>query len=112
MSLEQYQLNVTESVYQVILGSGPVGTQVARAGAVYFSQTAQQVSVSFPTPLPNNVTDYALVVSLQNTLDSFPQDLVIKVSAFTVNGFTVKANAITDSPNYLVNWMVVARVNG
>lgn len=112
MSLQQYEINVEQATIEVNIGDTPVGAQVARAGSMGVPNGSDTCSVNFATVLAGLSTDYAVLLTVQNTLDSFPQDLTARVSGFTTATLTVKLNAPVDTANYTVNWMIVGKVNG
>lgn len=50
---------------------------------------------------------YEVICSFYNFLDSDPIFLQYRISAQTINGFTVVFNAPTDSANYELGWVAV-----
>ena len=111
-----YQVNLSVSPWQIVIASTPIGNQVAKAGVVQFFNTQQSATVTFAKALPNVANPirgaYSLIVTMQNTVDPFPRDLIVRVSNFTIAGFTIKLNAPVDTNNYFASWMVTANVNG
>jgi hypothetical protein len=62
------------------------------------------VAISFATA--QNDTSYIVLPMIENTVDANPQALIPQSVIKTVNGFTVKLNAPTDSNNYKLNYIV------
>jgi hypothetical protein len=113
MSLAGYEISVETEFYEVEIGNngGVLQSSLAKAGNAPILIGQDSVSVSFNTAL-DLATNFTLICTLQNTLDSFPQDLTVRVSALTVNGFTARVNAPVESANYSINWALLPRING
>lgn len=110
--MNNYEVEVEESYYEVELGGAGISqASLAKAGRASFQAGNDTVSVNFVTAI-DSVNNFALLLTMQNTLSSFPQDLTVRISSFTVNGFTCKVNAPPDDGNYSVNWMLVPITNG
>lgn len=114
MSSCTYEVTVEDCETIVELGNsgGIAQASLAKAGRVDLAAGADGGSVSFVTALTTPITGFSLLLTMQNLSDSFPQDLTARVSVFTINGFSFKLNAPTDTANYSVNWMLVPSVNG
>lgn len=72
------------------------------AGVEGIGNGVSQITVTFPTARPD--TDYNVISTFENTVDADPIFLIGYISSKTVNDFTVKFNAPTDSVNYKLNW--------
>jgi hypothetical protein len=77
-----------------------------RAGSASVSASATSVSVTFSSALAS--TNYAIICTWMNTVDSNPQLQPFVVTAFSTSGFTVSWNAPTDTANYKINWQAIA----
>lgn len=111
--MSNYEIDVTTEPYEVEIGGngGTLQASLAKAGKTTFQSGNDAVSVSFTTAI-DTIASFSLLLTIQNTLDSFPQDLTVRVSAFSINGFTAKVNAPPDTNNYTLNWMLVPILNG
>lgn len=105
-----YQINLTTTPYQIVVPQTVVGAQIAKAGRIPIPNGSDTGAVTFNTVLTN--TAYSVQLTIMNTADSFPQDLIVRVSGFTVNTLTVKLNATTDTGNYIVCWALIGSING
>lgn len=113
MSTQRYSVTVEETQYSVSLGLNyPIGAQFVKGGNVPVPNGSDTASVTFATVLPLGTSSYFVVASIQNTADSFPKELAVRVSGFTQSTVTFKLSDITDTGNYSINWMIGARVNG
>lgn len=81
-------------------GSGAFPDYRAGSAAVTIGTTS--VAIGFSTPLTN--TNFSVICTWRNLVDSSPQFQIITITAFTVNGFTASWVAPTDTGNYIVNW--------
>ena len=81
---------------------------VFRAGQASVGSGDTEVSVVFSEPVTD--LNFSVIPVWQNTADPTPQMQPLIVTAFDVNGFTVKWNAPTDSANYKINWYTISHV--
>jgi len=58
--------------------------------------------INFVSPFDSS--DYALVISLENTVDALASEYAFTITDKTVNGFTVNYSGKMDSDNYFLNW--------
>jgi len=84
-------------------GGGGTGTAL-RAGSHSISSGVSSFSVAFSTAVAN--TAYRVNAVFINTADADPIFLNGMITAKTVNGFTVKLNAPTDTANYKMEYTV------
>jgi hypothetical protein len=84
------------------LGGGSVNN--GRSGNAAISSGLQQVTVVFSSPLPT--ANYVVIAEMENDVDANPQFQQVTVTNKTVNGFTAKWNADTDSANYTLSYIV------
>lgn len=89
-------------------GSGGSGGGALRAGQANISTGFSTVTITFSTPVTD--TSYRVTQSILNTTDADPIFLSGVVTSKTVNGFTLKLNAPTDSFNYRVEYSIHATV--
>lgn len=61
-------------------------------------------TVTFGAPL--GVSNFRVVVTMENQVDGSPQFQPLNISNKTVNGFTVNWNAPLDSSNYALDWIL------
>lgn len=59
-------------------------------------------NISFASPFSNS--EYALVISLENEVDSPSSEYAITITETTVSGFEVNYSGDIDSTNYCLNW--------
>lgn len=111
VDVAQYEITVENERYTIELGDTPVTTLTSRARKLAIPSGHDTITWSFTTALTGAATDYVPVVSLQNTADSFPQDLIARISSFSINAITIKLNAPTDSANYAANVVIIGALN-
>ncbi len=80
------------------------GDSYKRAANVAISASTASVTVTFSSAEAD--TTYVPVFSIQNLVDANPVFLQGYISAKTVNGFTVKFNAPTNSANYFLTYFI------
>lgn len=112
MSSYEISVEVDEIVVELGNSGGIAQSSLARAGQVSLASGADGGSVSFPTALTTPITGFSLLLTMQNLTDTFPQDLTARVSVFSINGFSFKLSAPTDTANYKVYWALIPQVNG
>lgn len=82
-------------------GAGSGSSGVSRARLLNFQSGTQEVTWTFATPLTGSLSDYVPTAALYNIVDgAVAQDLVVKITAFSLTAITVYTNAPTDSGNY------------
>ncbi len=84
------------------LGGGTVNN--ARSGNDPIPSSVSQVTITFSSPMPSS--NYVVMAEMNNIVDASPQFQTITVTNKTVNGFTAKWNANTDSSNYTLAYIV------
>ena len=84
------------------LGGGSTAIN-SRSGNEPIPAAATSVTVVFSSPVTSTV--YTVLVDMVNTTDANPQYQAPIVTNKTVNGFTVKWNAPTDSANYSIDYV-------
>lgn len=75
-----------------------------RSGNDSISSGVSQTTITFSSPLPTS--NYVVMAEMNNIVDASPQFQTIQVTNKTVNGFTVKWNANTDTANYTLAYIV------
>lgn len=75
---------------------------VERAGSYSVGNGNTSVTVVFSTPVAN--TNYSVTADFSNIVDANPQHQPVTITNKTVNGFTAKWNAPTDSGNYKLEY--------
>lgn len=107
-----YEVEVVESRVVVTIAESPIivnidesggaggVTGIARSRLLNFQSGTQTVTWTFATALTGAITDYVPNASLYNIDGTSSQDLVVKITAFSLTAITVYTNAITDSGNY------------
>jgi hypothetical protein len=73
-----------------------------QAGTVPLSYKDTETTVTFNTAFTED--SYALLVSLDNEVDSKSSEYAMTITDKTVNGFTVNYSGKIDSDNYVLNW--------
>lgn len=113
VDVAEYILTVENESYVIEVGDTPVTTLFSKSGVIEGMPVGTDtVAVVFATQLTGALTDYTPpIISMVNLLDSFPQDLIPRVSSFSLTGFTVKLNAPVDTGNYKIAWMLPPRFN-
>lgn len=86
------------------LGSGTSSAVSWIANSQGISNGSDTVLVSFSSP--QNDLSYVILPTIENTVDSNPLALQVISITKTVNGFTVKLSAPTDSGNYKLNYII------
>lgn len=71
---------------------------------------AGSTSVVFDTAMSDS--DYTLLISISNTVDSVPSIYSYTIEDKTASGFTVLYSGDIDSPNYKLEWFVVSTQAG
>lgn len=85
------------------VGSGGSGSSNGRSGNMVIPAAASSITVTFSSPMPS--TTYTVLCDMVNFVDSDPQYQTMIVTNKTVNGFTAKWNAPTDSGNYSLDYI-------
>jgi len=85
----------TRSEIDALLGTNKSGKEPISLNDI-------ETSVSFVSPF--TADDYALVVSLENEIDSPASEYGMTITETTVNGFKVHYSGNIDSNNYFLNW--------
>lgn len=79
-----------------------------RAGSDSISNGVTSKSVSFSSAFAS--TNYAVVATIRNAVDSNPMFIPVCITAKSTSGFTASWNTVTDSANYVLEWF--AQVHG
>lgn len=102
MDVNEYSIEIENGEYVIDIGDTPVTTLITRSRMIPVPNGSDTVSWTFATALTGVVTDYVPQVSVLNTADSFPQDLIAHVSSFNTSTIQAKLNAVTDTGNYYI----------
>lgn len=100
--------NIIENskIYRFGNGAGG-GAASAEAGAAQeepIPVDVTEITVTFPTPLSG--TSYVVEAQIVNLVDASPDYFDVTITDKTINGFTAKWNAPTDSANYRISYIV------
>lgn len=83
--------------------------------AVYMIQPTGQVSipngassVTINLPVNFNTSSYAIVATIQNTVDAFPQYQPLLITAQSGASATIGMNNLTDASTYLLNYYAIS----
>jgi hypothetical protein len=95
---------IDDITYPTTGGGGGGGGEALRAGTSNISDAASSLTVAFSTAVAD--TAYRVAANFINTNDSDPIFLSGMVTSKTVNGFTMKFNAPTDSANYKLEYSI------
>ena len=91
-----------------VKGSGGGGTpEILASSLVDISSGTSSVAVTYSSTL---ASAYAPVCTIINSADPSPIFLETVVTAYSTSGFTASFNALTDSSNYKLNYIVVGTV--
>lgn len=93
--------------YPPIGGGGGGGGSVVAAGVAALSSGASSFSITYDVTLGSSIPP---VFSFVNSVDASPIFLIGYVSAYSTSGFTVTANAQTDTANYKIVYIVSGAV--
>lgn len=74
-----------------------------KSGNVGLSNGDSSTSVVFTSPF--TADDYALFVSIENTIDSPASEYALTITDKSTTGFTVNYSGDIDSSNYTLNWL-------
>lgn len=95
----KWNVNTDSSNYQIeygVLGTG----QVSIPNGVS--------SVSIPLPVNYNSGNYAVVATIQNTVDAFPQYQPMIITAQSGSSATISWNNLTDASSYVLNYYAIS----
>jgi hypothetical protein len=74
-----------------------------RKGVQAIPEGADSISVTFESTFPN--TNYLVIVTLENVIDSPASIYSYNITAKHIKGFTVSFSGEIDSGNYKLNWI-------
>lgn len=111
MDIAEYTVTIENEEYVIEIGDQPVTTLFSKARSLAVNSGDSSVTWTFATPLTGVVGDYVALASVQNTSDSFPQELSCRISLFNTTTIVVKLSAPTDTGNYSINIAVLPRFN-
>lgn len=109
--MSRYSVSVNPTQITVNIGLARRAVSYPRAYVHDIPNGAQELAISFNTALTGLASDYCHpICQIVNTVDNFPRDLTWRIKAFSVNGFTVRLSAPTDSGNYKISWAIAQRL--
>lgn len=80
---------------------GPAAVPV-NAGVLSLASGVSTATITFDTEMPN--VNYVVHIAFENSVDADPIFLLHHIYLKTVEEFSIRMNAPTDSANYKINW--------
>jgi hypothetical protein len=94
-----WNVNTDSANYQAVYMVGATGQN---------SISNSSTSVTVNLPINFNTTNYAIIGTIQNTVDPNPQFQPMIISNLSSNSATFSWNVARDSGNYLLNWYAIS----